>query len=260
MDMKQFENPSPLYRNAPFWSWNDRLNIDELKRQMDEMIDKGWGSFFMHSRVGLVTGYLSEEWMEAVNTCAAHAKETGAFIWLYDEDKWPSGFAGGIVPEKSEKYRSKALVLLKNNELTENDTILKEINTEDGRAYICYRADTLGDTGFNGASYVDLMNPETVREFLQCTHEQYKKQCGECFGKEIKGVFTDEPCYNIHNNYKAPVVPWSDYLPDFFMKLKGYDIRQHLEKLFYSTGDYRKIRFDFYDAATRLYIESFSMQ
>ena len=121
MDKKEFLNPSAIYRPAPFWSWNDRLDGNELERQIDEMTRKGWGGYFMHSRVGLVTGYLSDEWMEMIRTCTKKARETGTYAWLYDEDKWPSGFAGGEVPEMDESYRSRALVLLKENEKTEND-------------------------------------------------------------------------------------------------------------------------------------------
>ena len=53
----------------------------------------------MHSRVGLITGYLSPQWMGLVRACVEEAKATGTEAWLYDEDKWPSGFAGGMVPE-----------------------------------------------------------------------------------------------------------------------------------------------------------------
>lgn len=90
LNMREFNNPSALYRPAPFWSWNDKLDKDELKRQIRKMANKGWGSYFMHSRVGLVTGYLSEEWMEMIRTCAEEARKTGTYAWLYDEDKWPS--------------------------------------------------------------------------------------------------------------------------------------------------------------------------
>ena len=101
MNRHEFENPSAIYRPAPFWSWNDKLDSAELKRQIDEMSDKGWGSYFMHSRVGLVTGYLSEEWMELINSCAMEAGKTGTYAWLYDEDNWPSGVAGGKPASRS---------------------------------------------------------------------------------------------------------------------------------------------------------------
>lgn len=55
------------------------MDAEELKRQIQEIADKGWGSYFMHSRVGLVTGYLSDEWMEIVRECAKEAKRTGTY-------------------------------------------------------------------------------------------------------------------------------------------------------------------------------------
>ena len=260
MNINEFKSPSALFRPAPFWSWNDKLNKEELERQIDEMAEKGWGSYFMHSRVGLVTGYLSDEWMELVTACAERAKKTGTYAWLYDEDKWPSGFAGGEVPLSNEAYRSRALVFVEKGKETETDSVLAEVQ-KDGREYvICKRVAPLGELWFNKTSYVDLMNPEAVKTFLNCTHERYKKACGKYFGKEIPGIFTDEPCYLMQGRYGAPAVPWSDYLPDFFEKLNGYKIKDRLPELFLNTGDYKKTRYDFYYSAVNLFLESFTKQ
>lgn len=248
-------------RPAPFWSWNDKLDEKELRRQIREMAKKGWGSYFMHSRVGLVTGYLSEEWMSLINACAEEAENTGTFAWLYDEDKWPSGFAGGLVPEKNPAYRARGLVLVKKGTATKDDTVLSSVNHQGKEYQICRRISPLGDTWFNGACYVDLMNPEAVREFINLTHERYKKFCGKHFGKAIPGIFTDEPCYNFCNSYRGvPAVPWSDYLPDLFRELKGYDILEKLPLLFFEMDGYRKVRLDFYDAVTELFKRSFTKQ
>ncbi|MFW6007546.1 MAG: glycoside hydrolase, partial [Halanaerobiales bacterium] len=256
MNIKDFKNPAPVNRAAPFWSWNDKLEEKEVRRQIDEMAEKGWGGYFMHSRVGLVTEYLSEEWMDIVKACADEAGKTNTYAWLYDEDKWPSGYAGGIVPDKKDEYRQHALVLLKKDEITDNDKVLTEIKNED--YYICRRISPMGNEWFNGKCYVDLMNPEMVETFLEVTHEKYKEECGEYFGKEIPGIFTDEPCYLMEGHFQVPVLPWSTYLPDFFEKLKGYKIENHLEQLFFDKGDYQKIRFDFFDSATRLFLDSFT--
>jgi len=260
VDLQEFKNPSSTYRPAPFWSWNDKLDKEELKRQISEMAEKGWGGYFMHSRVGLVTGYLSQQWMEMIRTCAQQAKATKTYAWLYDEDKWPSGFAGGEVPTSSESYRSRALVLLKKEELTDNDEVLAEYVHDGNNYYICKRVSTLDNPWFNGTCYVDLMNPEAVKAFIECTHERYKEACGEYFGEEIPGIFTDEPCYLMAGHYRVPVLPWSDWLPQFFKDLKGYNIEEHLHELFFDVDDYRKVRFDFFDAATRLFLESFTKQ
>ncbi|MCE5323502.1 glycoside hydrolase [bacterium] len=252
--------PDALKRPAPFWSWNDKLDEAELRRQIREMADKGWGSYFMHSRVGLVTGYLSDEWFDLVNACADEAEKTGTYAWLYDEDKWPSGFAGGEVPEKDKAYRSRALVFVRKGTATDNDEVLCSITYRGTEYDICKRIAPLGDLWFNGASYVDLMSPDAVREFINCTHERYKQHCSAHFGKAIPGIFTDEPCYLAQHRYDVPVVPWSDFLPDFFMQLKGYDLTQKLPQLFVDIDDYKKVRFDFYDAATELFKRSFTKQ
>jgi len=46
--------------------------------------------------------------------------------------------------------------------------------------------------------YVDLLNKDATNYFIELTHEQYKRYCGEEFGKTILGIFTDEPA-----NYKG---------------------------------------------------------
>ncbi len=260
MNNKEFKSPSAIFRPAPFWSWNDKLCRQELERQIEEMADKGWGSYFMHSRVGLVTKYLSDEWMEMVEACAKKAKETNTFAWLYDEDKWPSGFAGGEVPLSNEAFRSRGLVFVEKGKKESIDSVLAEVEKGGLTYLICKRVVPLGDLWFNKASYVDLMNPEAVKAFIAFTHERYKKTCGKYFGKEIPGIFTDEPCYLMHSQYNAPVIPWSDYLPEFFEKLNGYKIEENLAELFLNVGDYKKVRYDFYLSVTKLFMESFTKQ
>ena len=246
-------------RPAPFWSWNDKLDPDECRRQIKEMAEEGWGSFFMHSRVGLVTPYLSKEWFDLCNICAEEAEKYGMFAWLYDEDKWPSGFAGGLVPQNPE-FRAKELILLKKDQITENDTVLKEYENKGATYYICKRIEPLGNKWFNFAAYTDLMSRDAIKYFLETTHEQYKKYCGDKFGKSIPGCFTDEPCYLFYGHDGQYRTPWSDCLPSFFEKMHGYKIEDQVEKLFFDVENYKKIRFDYYKACTALFKESFTKQ
>ncbi|GAG44241.1 unnamed protein product, partial [marine sediment metagenome] len=106
---KDFLNPGKDCRSAPFWSWNDKLSSDELVRQAKDMKEHGMGGFFMHSREGLETEYLGKEWMKCIKAVVEVSRKIGMNAWLYDEDRWPSGFAGGRVPSQGDKYRAKAL-------------------------------------------------------------------------------------------------------------------------------------------------------
>ena len=85
------ENPPKEYRSAPFWGWNDRLQKENLGEQIEGFKKAGMGGFFIHSREGLETEYLSTEWMEDVKFCVDKAQENDLELWIYDEDKWPSG-------------------------------------------------------------------------------------------------------------------------------------------------------------------------
>lgn len=100
-----FKTPGKEYKGKPFWSWNGKLEEKELLRQIDVMQEMGFGGYFMHSRTGLETEYLGEEWFDLINSCADYGKEKDMESWLYDEDRWPSGSAGGMVT-KEEKYRA----------------------------------------------------------------------------------------------------------------------------------------------------------
>ncbi|BBJ27374.1 glycosyl hydrolase [Athalassotoga saccharophila] len=260
MNLKSFKLPKAIYRAYPFFSLNDKLDKDEIERQTDEFANKGYGGSFLHTRVGLITGYLSSDWMKLTRASVKAAQKTKTYAWLYDEDKWPSGFAGGEVPKLGKPYRNHALILIADTKSTENDKVLSEFDHEGHHYSICVNVAPLGDLWFNKTSYVDLMNPNVTKAFLESTHEKYKKSCGEYFGNVIPGIFMDEPCYLMDNLYNVPAVPWSDFLPEYFKKIKGYSIEDHLKELFFDEGDYQKIRFDFYDTATRLFLESWTKQ
>ena len=83
--LKSLENPESKYCTHPVWSWNDKLEPEELRRQMWDMKQAGIGGFFMHARSGLLTEYLSDEWFDCIHTCVEEAKKAGLEAWCYDE-------------------------------------------------------------------------------------------------------------------------------------------------------------------------------
>ena len=104
-----FRNPTSEYRGTPFWAWNCKLEKGLLERQIGYFKEMGFGGFHMHSRTGMGTPYLSDEFMEMVRFCVEQAKKNDMLAWLYDEDRFPSGSAGGILT-KDPKYRSRHML------------------------------------------------------------------------------------------------------------------------------------------------------
>ncbi len=97
------------YRPAPFWFLNHKLEEPELRRQIRLMKQCGAGGFFMHARAGLRTPYGSKEWFDMVRVIVDEAGKQELKAWLYDEDPFPSGAAGGKVFFEHPEYAARSL-------------------------------------------------------------------------------------------------------------------------------------------------------
>ncbi len=261
-------------RPTTFWSWNDRLDPEDLRRQIREMARGGLGGHFMHARRGLATAYLGPEWTEAVRVALDEGRHTAVTPWLYDEDCWPSGSCSGRVYAGREDFRQKYLVFeeIKSPawEPTENTVavFVAKIDTEgqylsfrrlEEPRLACGKAPALDEAlihfSHRPGEYVDVFNREATEEFLKQTHERYRTTVGGEFGRAIPGIFTDEPQYDGTGHR----VPWSPCLLRFFRRACRYDLLDRLPELFFPVGRYRKTRFDFYETVTRLFLLAWTM-
>ncbi len=255
-----FKNPPAHYRSIPFWSLNDDLDSGEIKRQLKEFKEGGFGGAFLHSRTGLLTEFLSEDWFDAMDASVKACEDFGLEAWFYDEDKWPSGYAGGKVPLVSEDYRSKTLFrLAKADPIPPRSEILKE---DKNWRYVCYQV-AMGQAWFNGTCWVDLLNPDTVKTFIDFAYKPYVERYKKQLGKTAMGMFMDEATVCPRSSevpYNKGAVSYSPIIRTDFKAQHGYDIFDHIESLFEQVGDWRKIRLDYYRTVSRRFEESYSKQ
>lgn len=228
--IEEFKNPSAIHRGMPFWAWNTKLREEDLEWEIGQFKQMGMGGFYIHTRVGLDTPYLGEKFMECVKKSAKAAGETGLLCGLYDEDRWPSGYAGGMVTQNRE-YRCRALLVTPYRQGTRqykkpeydsraafspqgNGRFLAAYQVrldEDGRLHdyrrcgedeperdgyrlwYVYLETAYDSPWFNGQAYVDALNEKAVACFLETTHERYYAALGHEFGGTVPSIFTDEP-------------------------------------------------------------------
>ncbi len=287
--IRQFTSPGKEYRGKPFWSWNGELEEKELKRQVGVMKEMGLGGYFMHSRAGLITEYLGKEWFELINSTADEGERLGMESWLYDEDRWPSGSAGGKVTVDPQ-YRMKSLYVYESSpeKFEPSDDTFMIFEAElDGLRLGQYRQISEEDvknvpsdkkilhfriipdepsSGYNGTTYIDTMSTAAVDRFIEMTHEQYKAKCGDRLGRSIKGIFTDEPHrgHAMDNRREKDGViscatAYTDDFFDEFIKRYGYDMKPLLPELFYQKdGDpVSRVKLNYFDLACNLFVERF---
>ena len=265
-----FQNPTNEYRGAPFWAWNQALSPEVLVRHIDYFKEMGIGGFHMHCRTGLDTPYMGEEYKECVRACVDKAKAEGMYAYLYDEDRWPSGAAGGKVT-KDVEYRSRYLVftpvsnedrqnkdlgfdssskaavqgngtLLARYDITLENGCLKEYRRlADGEQgeniWFLYEEIARESPWYNNETYVDTLNPKAIERFIEETHEQYLGCVGEEFGKTVPSIFTDEPQFShkttlsFAESGEDVILPYTDSLPEGYKAAYGEDFFDTIPEL-----------------------------
>lgn len=290
---EEFADPPAQFRGAPFWAWNTELNEEDLLWQIERLKEMGFGGFFIHTRSGMNTEYLGKEFMRLVCACNKKAKETGLYSYLYDEDRWPSGAAGGYVTE-NKAYRQKMIVISHTapDEMQrryrdcERDPELlavydinfdgegkiidyvcaDEVSVQKGERWYAYRMLAEKSGWYNGFTYLDTMNPDAVDKFIEVTHEAYRRELGEEFGKSVPAIFTDEPSYytmtfkGLARDGADAAFPWTQNFSQEFNKRYGYNILSRFPEVVWEKSDRspNTERYRFFATATELFASNFS--
>ncbi|QSZ35257.1 hypothetical protein DSL72_008126 [Monilinia vaccinii-corymbosi] len=273
-DPQLFENPSSEYRGCPFWAWNAKLNKDQLLRQIDYFAEMGMGGFHMHVRTGLDTEYMGSEFMDMVRACVDYAEKKNMLACLYDDDRWPSGAAGGKVIEKYPEHKGKHLLFtphaygtvpleggapasarasrsenghmiarydieLDNHGTLKSSRILKEDECGENVWY-AYVETNPNSSWFNDQTYIDTLSEDAMARFIEITHGVYKEKCGDNFGTVIPCIFTDEPQFATKTTLPHPranediFLPWTTDLPESFKKEYNSDIVEFLPQVIWN--------------------------
>ncbi len=272
----KFKDPPVSYRTVPFWVWNEKMDKSQIDEQLTDYKEKGFGGVFVHPRYGLITEYLSDEWFDLVDYSAKKARELDLYLWLYDENSFPSGFGGGHVPAAMpESYNQGTGMQIVYTETFNPDTLSDWIaffQKSDGKwDWIDSSNVVAGKNGefalikktyyqaskfLAGFPYVDLLIEGVTEKFIEVTMEGYEEILSDEFGKLVPGVFTDEPNISPRSGGN---VRWTPAFFDTFRKEWGYDPEPHLVSLFEESGDWKKFRHNYYSLLLKMFIERWSV-
>lgn len=268
----QFGDPPREYSTGPLWTWNDLLTEEQIRSTLANLAGQRVKQVWIHPRPGLMTPYLGEDWFRLWKVALDEAERLDMNVWIYDENSYPSGFAGGLVPEAMPESRGQGIHfseitqpgtmgdnVLAIYRLTDDDfeNVTDEVRggraTPEGR-YLVAEIRLAPEGGwFGGKYYVDLLCPGVTEKFLEITHGAYLREVGEHFGGRVPGIFTDEP-------HLAPAggLHWSDQLRADFQTRWGYDLVEHLPRLVRPVGDWKRIRHNYQQLLLELFIERWS--
>lgn len=291
----RFKNPPHELASHVIWGWDGNVDLNTMRHDLDSIKTKGFNSVIIEAGYGLPFEYLSEGWFKAVRTAVLEAKARDMKVWVIDEGKYPSGFAGGKFTRERPEMRMKALVISDTVHITRGSVIRdmdipenvlgavavsrsgfqdRPVNVMKGKlSFVAGNEDwdilltswdyRTGDTrAVNNPtrgkdrknSQSDYLSREAVRQFIDWTHEQYKKYIGDEFGKTMLGFRGDEPDFAF--------LPWTPDMIERFMARKGYDPTPYLGSLLgpRPSREAKLFRADYWDVWSELFSVNFFQQ
>ena len=288
-----FASPRSEYALTVWWGWDGPVTEAVIIRDLDMMKERGIRSVLIEAGYGMSEPYLSPGWFELIRLAIDHARRRGMCVWVEDEGKYPSGFAGGKFTTERPDLRMQAIVVAERVEVASGEMLSRKLPGEVVGAVAVNMADnsiqhidvTNGELKWKAPegrwqvllarhdfctsptrsvsnltrgkdtsnSLGDYLNPAATRQFLAWTHEQYKKYIGSEFGRTFLGFMGDEPDYSISG------IPWTPRIFTEFEQRKGYDVRPWLASFFAPrlTEESRRVKADYWDVWSDLFRENF---
>jgi hypothetical protein len=282
-------NPPSQYSATVTWGWDGKITREVIARDLDKLHAVGFSAVTIEAGYDMAGKYLSEAWFQSIKMAVEEFKKRGMHIWIIDEGKYPSGFAGGKFSELRPELKMQALT---SERFVWGSLTIGEPLSGTPLSAIAYNAETKvtqnitmtgGKVNFvpppgkweiiiaqsqfktsptrsannpnkgkdGRASLMDYLNPEATRQFLTWTEEEYKKYIGDEFGKTVLGFRGDEPAFSY--------IPWTPKLPEVFKAKKGYDITPYLATFFIRnpSAEQQKVKADFYDVWSDMFGENY---
>ncbi|HVS70513.1 MAG TPA: glycosyl hydrolase [Phycisphaerae bacterium] len=265
------KEPPAEYSLSLYWGWEGKITPELLDRELDMIKSRGFRCVTIEPGYFLDPPYLSPGWFDTMKMGVELAKKKGMHVYIVDEGKYPSGFAGGKFSQERPDLRmqgmnARRIPVAAGQEISQPAANLIYAVATDAAAGKSVEIPITGDTlkwtapaegtweltliyhDFHtsptksvnnpvvnakdtSASLEDYMSDAATQQYIDWTHEGYKKVLGDEFGHTVLGFRGDEPDYSIN-----PWMPYTPKLLDEFQAKKGYDLRPYLPSMFPTGG------------------------
>lgn len=252
-----FRTPAADDRPQPLWSWNADMDEALIDAAVDGFAAQGCGGVFVHARPGLVTEYLSPRWFELWRHAAGRCAARGIACHIYDEDSFPSGFAGGhvVAAEPQRAARGLHCVLVDTNSLPAGtpiacadpaygthlpDDAWRQASAS-RRVAVLIVQPMPASAWYAGFPIADISLPGAGAAFIATTHDAYAREAAGHLGRTARLVFTDEPTLPRPEDG----VPWSEALATAFAARHGRPLAEVAGLLFIDGPGHEAVRHDY---------------
>ncbi len=290
-----FKEPPPEYSMTFYWGWDGPVTEEVIARDLAEYNSKNVKGVTLEAGYRMEAAYLSPEWFDLVKYTVEQAKARDMRVWLVDEGKYPSGFAGGKFSQERPDLTMQTFRVADRFSVAGGESVDREV----ADSTICAVAS-------NGAGDVThVIEPKAGRLTwtappgqwqVQVVEQQFRTSATRSVNNPKVGAKdgTHALCDYLnpeavakfiewtHEQYKAVVgdefgktvlgfrgdepdygiTPWTNDIVEEFRAKKGYDVRPYLSAFVARRGTrlteaQRRARADYWDVWSSRFEKSF---
>jgi hypothetical protein len=105
-----FAEPAARFRPAAYWFWHSLPSRDEMRTQLSDFAEKGYGTILIQTRLAFPRSlYMSPAFLDCYMEAVSIMAELGLVAGLYDDYNWASGQAGGLTVQNADHLRERHL-------------------------------------------------------------------------------------------------------------------------------------------------------
>ena len=207
-----------LLSGIDFWMLNDSLDEEQMCFELDQMRSQGVKTVIVRTYTGLQSDYPGSGFKQKFRTALEHAAETGMKFVIQ------AAYMPEAVPGLAPEHTAGCMV-------------------ESSPGVYSFKQTPM---------YVDMLNPEAVRCYLEKSYVEMWQEFSPYFGKTIISVWVDEPSYNREG------IPWSDSLVSEYHKMWGSF--PDPAPCFHDMPGCQEARFKYWNTVVRLLEKSYYKQ
>jgi hypothetical protein len=286
-----FRDPPPEYGPTVTWGW-DRIDAAAISRDLDDLHARGFRAVTIEAGYDMPAPYLSEGWFDLVGTAVHEAARRGMRVWIIDEGKYPSGFAGGKFSRERPDLRMQALVIGERLPVAPGETVTRALPPEVvSAAAVRLPEGTSRVLDVRDGRLRWTAPPEGRWEIWLAIHD-FRTSPTRSVNNPTRGKDTSSSLFDYlnpagtrqfiaftHEQYRRRLgaefgrtilgfrgdepdyghTPWTPGILDEFRRRKGYDVRPYLASDFVRSpsDEVRRARADYWDVWSALFGENF---
>lgn len=288
-----FEEPPSEYSITFYWGWDGPVNKEVIVRDLNEYSSKNVKIITIEAGYNMTAKYLSPEWFDLVKYTVEQASQKDMHVWLVDEGKYPSGFAGGKFSEERpdltmQTYRTGDRFSANggdvvDRQINENVICAVAVNANDNSSIVLEPKDgKLNWAAPEGPWEVQLIEKQHRTSATRSVNNP-KGQVKDGTHALCDYLNPDAVAKFIewtHEGYKKVIgdkfgkivlgfrgdepdygfIPWTDIIFDEFQKQKGYDIRPYLASFTQRRGlseIQQRAKADYWDVWSQMFNDNY---